>query len=433
MIEVKRNFEKIKNESSTNQKKKYVSECINNKDFEYTLRFLLDDNIITGLSTKKINKKVKPIESEFKNFIEVCEYVKAHNTGTDAVIGVVKDFIQKQPDDMQDFYKDVLTKSYKLGLTKKSINDIVPNFFDIHEVMLASSFTGELNKAVVMTLKLDGIRCSAIIENGNITFKSRQGKEILGLNEIEESLKAIGSSDVFLDGELIRKNVDNLPSDENFRLTTQIVNSDSLDKRGLEFVIFDTLSLEEYRNKKCECTYAERTDYMDFMVHYMIGTNVRLVECFGITNDVDEVYECLDRVTSKGYEGLMLNTLDGMYEFGKRSKGLMKVKKFKNADVLVVGVEEGTGRLKDTLGALRIQFKYKDVVYENSLGSGFTDEEREHFWNHQDQIIGKVIEIKYFEISKNKQGDIGFRFPTWKGREYIRFDKSGIDDTNVED
>ena len=50
----------------------------------------------------------------------------------------------------------------------------------------------------------------------------------------------------------------------------------------------------------------------------------------------------------------------------------------------------------------------------------------------QDELIGKIITISYFEISTNKQGEYGFRFPTWKGKEYIRADKEGIDDTNVE-
>ena len=55
-----------------------------------------------------------------------------------------------------------------------------------------------------------------------------------------------------------------------------------------------------------------------------------------------------------------------------------------------------------------------------------------HYWKNKDKLIGKVITISYFEVTKNKQGDYGFRFGTWKGKEYIRFDKTDIDDTNIE-
>ena len=54
------------------------------------------------------------------------------------------------------------------------------------------------------------------------------------------------------------------------------------------------------------------------------------------------------------------------------------------------------------------------------------------YWKNKDKLIGKVITISYFEVTKNKQGDYGFRFGTWKGKEYIRFDKTDIDDTNIE-
>ena len=53
------------------------------------------------------------------------------------------------------------------------------------------------------------------------------------------------------------------------------------------------------------------------------------------------------------------------------------------------------------------------------------------FWEHKDELIGKIVTISYFEITSNDNGGYGFRFPTWKGKEYIRFDKKGIDDTNI--
>ena len=114
-----------------------------------------------------------------------------------------------------------------------------------------------------------------------------------------------------------------------------------------------------------------------------------------------------------------------------RSKEILKVKKFEDADVLVTDILEGEGRLEGKLGKIEIQFKYKGKIHTNYIGSGFNDDEREYYWKHKEELIGKVITIKYFELSKNEKGGIGFRFGTWKGSEYIRNDKEGIDDTNV--
>ena len=46
-------------------------------------------------------------------------------------------------------------------------------------------------------------------------------------------------------------------------------------------------------------------------------------------------------------------------------------------------------------------------------------------------VLMTMLDDTYFEVTKNKQGDYGFRFGTRKAKEYIRFDKTDIDDTNI--
>ena len=169
------------------------------------------------------------------------------------------------------------------------------------------------------------------------------------------------------------------------------------------------------------------------MLENLIEENefIRLVPKFGITDDVEYIYKVLDDVVNNGEVGLILNTLNGKYGFGKRSKDILKVKKFEDADVLVTNVLEGEGKFKGKLGKIEVQFKYKDKVYINYIGSGFNEFERDYFWVHKEELIGKIVTIKYFELSKNEKGEVGFRFGTWKGSDYIRKDKEGIDDTNV--
>lgn len=430
LIEVKEIFDKISNTSGKNDKIKIIKQNKDNDLFIKCLKFLLDSDIVTGLSKKKINKKVAVMGDRLETIEEAMEYLKQHNSGKDSDIAMIKDFCDRQ-EGCKLFCEGLFTKSLKIGVDVKSLNKAIPNLIQQHQVMLASKFEGKLKGEVSMSLKLDGIRNSAMIENGRIIHKSRQGKVVEGLNQINQALEELELDGYFIDGELIRINHDNIPSDENFRLTTTVVNSKSDNKEGLEFVVFDMTPIEDYHRSKCDMTYIERLKLME----EKIGNGnefIRLVPKYGITKDVDEIYDKLNEVVNRQLEGLMLNTLNGKYEFGKRPKSIMKVKKFQDGDVLVTDVIEGDGRLIGTLGKVEVQFKYKDKIYTNYVGSGFSDSERSYYWEHKDELIGRIITISYFEISTNKQGEYGFRFPTWKGREYIRTDKEGIDDTNVE-
>ena len=84
----------------------------------------------------------------------------------------------------------------------------------------------------------------------------------------------------------------------------------------------------------------------------------------------------------------------------------------------VIGREIGTGKLSDTLGALVVDYKGNPV----GLGSGFTDLERDNIWAMGDDIIGKIVEVKYKEITKDKKtGKESLQFPVFK---CIKIDKT---------
>ena len=62
----------------------------------------------------------------------------------------------------------------------------------------------------------------------------------------------------------------------------------------------------------------------------------------------------LDLILAKGGEGVMLRNPYAPYE-GKRSKNLLKVKRILDAEAKVVGYEEGNGKHKGRLGALKCE------------------------------------------------------------------------------
>lgn len=428
--EVKEIFDRIASVSAKSSKETILKQNKDNELFKECLKFLLDPNIVTGLSIKKINKNVPLYDKTWNDVRDVFEYLKLHNSGTDLDISMIKTFCKVQGD-CKEFCEGLFTKKLKIGMDVKTANKVYPGFILTHDIMLASKYEGKLKEDVSMSLKLDGIRMSIVTINGETKALSRQGKEITGIDYIIEEYKELGLTDYFIDGEIIRINYDKLPSDENFRLTTKIVNSKSNNKEGLEFIVFDITPMEDYINHFSKLTYKERLNMMGDIIGSK-GEYISLVEKYGITNKVEEINGMLDKVVSLGNEGLILNDINSVYEFGKRPKSIMKVKKFSEADVYCYDTFEGEGRLRGTLGGIKCKFIYKSQECEVEVGSGFLDAQRKLIFENPELITNKVVTIKFFEISKNASTNkYSLRFPTFIDMEHIRVDKSTLEDTNI--
>ena len=424
-------LEKLQNINGTNDKKKFIKENQDDKSFLDTLEFLLNPYKITNISKKKINKKVQIMNNQLKDLNEFYDYLVKHCTGKDRDIAIIQAFIREHGE-FKEQLEELACKSMRLGVQGKLVNQALGyELIPTHAVMLANKYEGKIKEDVSMSLKMDGIRNSIITVNEVTKALSRQGKVIDGIDYILDEYKELGLTDYFVDGELIRVNKENLSSDENFRLTTKIVNSKSNSKKGLEFIVFDITPIEDYINKKSSIKYKDRLKLMNELIGDK-GQYIKLVEKFGITSDTSVIEEKLNEVVKNGQEGLILNTLNGEYEFGKRPKSLLKVKKFNEADVLCVGINEGQGKLKGTTGSLVCKFIYKGKECNVEVGTGLSDSDRRTIFNNPELVVGKVITVRYFEVSKDSKNDMySLRFPSWKGMVYIRKDKSTLEETNI--
>ncbi len=93
-----------------------------------------------------------------------------------------------------------------------------------------------------------------------------------------------------------------------------------------------------------------------------------------------------------GYEGGMLKSPDHIYQPGKRTNDIIKLKMRKTADLLCVGYTEGEGKYKGMIGSLLLRdFDGRTV----NVGSGLSDEDRAK--SHL-SYYGKVIEIEYERV-----------------------------------
>ena len=423
LLDLYAKFGQLKNSTKKIDKIKYLTEFKNDKLFCFVLEFLLNTDKKTGISTAKLNKSLSNKELNYELFTcltSLIKYVLANPTGKDNIVRSVQCYIEGLSNiSLKTFVADLITKKYKCGVTAKVAAQILPDLNKKeHQVMLANKYKGEIEKPMQVTLKLDGIRCTALIDgDNNIEFLSRQGKNITGLNQITNALKQMNLQGYMLDGELIRINKENISSDENFKLTTSIVSSKDDDKTDLEYVIFDLLPLHDYKRQECDWIYAKRKKALNQLIKD--NEFIRKVPMYTITDSIDKVQELLKMVEEQGQEGLMLNSLTGLYKFGKRSNDLLKVKQFNSCDIFCTGVEEGEGKYAGTLGKIVCDYK----GYQLRVGSGFTDEERDYFWKHKSEIVNRIVEIKYFEESSDKDENLSLRFPVFI---QVRNDKNDV-------
>ena len=417
MKEVIKLFKQIQETSGTKDKKAIIAANKDNELFKKCLVFLLDSNVTTGIAEKKYDS-LEARTSDWvhnnisKEFCKLLDYIKQHNTGRD------EDIIQCQAwscgldNDIKDFTRGMITKSIKLGCDKKVVNSAIPNLIPTFDVQLGTSIEKVKllgNEKIFISRKLNGTRTAFVGDK----CMTRQGKEYKGLDHIISDLQKIVGTEMFVDGELLYKNKEGLSDSEAFQKGTGIAMSKDNNKSELKLVIFDMFPLNEFWSGKSKEPYSNRKKDLIELGEKItaLGTdNLEIVQMCYEGTDHSQIWKWLDYAEQHDWEGVILN-LDTPYEC-KRTKNLIKVKKFYTYDLEVIGVEEGTGRNKGTLGALVVKYKNNTV----NVGSGFTDEERSYYWNNQDKIIGRVIEVKYKEITTDKKTGLeSLQFPVYVG------------------
>lgn len=402
-------IKEIQSTSSSLGKMAILQKYKNNNEFKQVLYFLLNPFITTGLSTKKINKNVTFVPMGIDTIYDAMEYVKNNNTGTDEVIGAIQYFLNNNKDNIE-LYKAILTKSLKLGVTSKTVNkvygkDFIPSF----ECMLAEKYFDKPNfingKSFTVTLKIDGQRCLAIKENGNVSLMSRQGQPIEDCVDIVKELKELPVDNVVFDGELTLLNDTDMCSKDKYKETLKITRKIG-EKHNIKLLVFDFLRLNEFKTQQCNHIYTDRRKMLESMPFS------KFIEILPVLyNGVDEnvIIPLLSMVRNNNEEGIMINIDNAMYQF-KRTSNLLKCKVMQDCDLEIIGFEEGQGKLTGTLG--RVNVNYKGNIL--GVGGGFTNEDRKFFWENKDKLLGRVITVQYFEETQDKDGKYSLRFPVFK-------------------
>ncbi len=315
--------------------------------------------------------------------------------------------------DGEVIYK-IIDKNLDIRAGDKVINKAIPGLIPTFSVTLAKEYEGKCdwNDEWYASRKLDGVRCLAVVDKeGKCNLYSRMGKEFTTLNKIKEAIESTNIINTVFDGEicLIDEN-----GDEDFKsVMKELRRKDHQIKKPI-FKIFDMLHKPDFNNGKSTEILSERLLKLKTFLHN-VEPNLGLHYLDQHIISDDRHFDIWKQMANdNNWEGFMLRKNVG-YE-GKRTKNLVKVKKFHDAEyeVLDFDIDEHEvvrfGR-QDTIPMLaQVWIKHKG--YKVKVGSGFTQEQRLQYTDGS--IVGKLITVQYFEETKNDKGGISLRFPTVK-------------------
>jgi len=284
--------------------------------------------------------------------------------------------------------------------------------------MLAATIedTSTLRYPLIVSPKLDGIRAmihgSDVVSRNLKLIPNKAVQEVFGHTQMDG-----------WDGELIVGD----PTDKNCFNTT---SSGIMSRDGEPNAIFYAFDIF-IENVDFQARYQRLLDEAE-----RLGQKYVKVVPHMVCSKQKDLRAAETKFLSDGYEGLMARSMDGLYKQGRstaKQGWLLKLKQFKDAEAVVIGIEEqlhnGNTAVKNALGQLERSSKKAGLVGKNtlgalkvrgingtfkgvefSIGTGFDDEQRAAIWADRN-LIGKTVTYKYFPIGCLEAP----RFPVFKG------------------
>lgn len=413
----KKFVEESNSTNSNSDKLAVIEKYANQPDLLKVLQYTYDtfkQYGVTSANCKKRSDLCMPF-TPYSTIFELLDALANRDlTGHDA-IETVNGFVEENKM-YEEIIWNIIDRNLKTRSTVSMINKAIPGLIPTFDVALAKAYDEKTQKKVnwedgwFVSRKLDGVRCLTVIDMfGDVKFFSRQGKEFLTLDNLKKDIKALGLTNTVFDGEvcIVDEN-----GDEDFASIIKEIKRKDHTISNPYYYIFDMLDLEDFNDKVSKDNFAKR------LVN--LRTHVQETDMIGILEQLeanDAIFDLMMEKSKKGgWEGLMLRK-NTTYK-GKRSTDILKVKQMFDDEYVVVDLENDYHRVIVN-GSEVEEMMLKNVIIEHKgnrvqVGSGFNHEQRRHYFENPDEILGKTITVQYFEETTNKNGTHSLRFPVIK-------------------
>jgi bifunctional non-homologous end joining protein LigD len=219
--------------------------------------------------------------------------------------------------------------------------------------------------------KWDGIRALATFGPGGLKLQSRAGNDFThSYPELQVLLDLLDGHSGVLDGEIValdekgRTSFSRLQQRMNLAAARDVARVRK--EVPVQFWLFDVLHLDGVS-----------------LLRKRYDVRRQVLQALPISGDIcrvpdqltGSVADALRGSVDLQWEGIVAKRLDSTYLPGKRSHSWIKIKNFRDLEVVIVGWKPGAGRREGSLGSLLLAVPDADrnLRYAGKVGTGFTD------------------------------------------------------------
>ena len=313
--------------------------------------------------------------------------------------------------------------SYRLELFRPVQPMLADSADDVVEAMQTAG-----GGTVAIEWKLDGARIQVHRSGERVAIYTRNLNDVTArLPEIVEFVQSLDSRELILDGEVLALATDGRP--RSFQETmSRFGRRLDVDRLRAELPLtpffFDVLLYDG------EETIDRPLDERLTMLDRILPDAARVPRV--ITRDEEEAKRFQAGALERGHEGVLVKSLSAPYAAGRRGSAWVKVKTARTLDLVVLGVEWGSGRRQGWLSNLHLGARDPATGRFVMLGKtfkGMTDELLE--WQTKELLAREthrdghivyvrpelVVEIAFNEVQRSSQypGGVALRFARVKG------------------
>jgi hypothetical protein len=403
---------------SRNYKIEQLEKHVNNETLREVVRLALCP--FTQFYQRKIPKYTcDGTNASIESVLPALYDLSAREVTGNAAIEYLRMLLSSLNEDDAKVLERIIDKSLDCGVQVSTANAVWSGLIREYPVMLCSQFEQKLVDKIKFPayaqMKMDGMRFNAIVRDGKVEYRSRNGKEIQLLGNLDEQFIAMaGEVDCVFDGELLVM----LPGDHQF--TDRQTGNGILNKANKGTIsaeeaamvhasVWDLIPYAYFTDGHCPVPYSKRFSSLEQLIQKQSVDNKRVwLVSSQIVQTIEEAQEMFQEYLSLGYEGIILKDGSGIWE-DKRAKHQIKFKGELECDLKIVAVEEGSGKYAGMLGAMICESS--DGVVKVSVGSGLNDEHRINLWHIKQEILDKIVAVKYNTRIKNKAGEESLFLP----------------------
>lgn len=317
--------------------------------------------------------------------------------------GKVKRTLKEQADlEYNSIVKKYLDKGYKevdlsvTELTEDVINEILPQDKTDQKGALKHMLAKLLDKTnktltdklYAASYKLDGVRCSLFLKDGEVRTASRGGQDYdipaTYIRTDDYIVKVLTSNpNLILDGEIYR---------HGWPLSkiSGLCRKETLEEehKELRFYCYDIIDESK--------TFRERNEVLKTIRQDCPQDSKLLVVNHYRVQGLDQIMKLHNKAVSEGYEGLVVRDPDQTYKCGGRDNRMLKIKEFMDDEFEICGIAEG---LRDEDMCFLMKTKEGYSFKAKPIG---TREDKQWYRDHIKELIGRKGTVKYFGFTNTE-------------------------------